>query len=314
MEQIDDSIPEEQKARLSISDARLPYQSRFTTDFDLIQCLGKGGFGVVFESKHKIDDCKYAVKRIILPEKKESRDRVMREVKTLAQCEHKNIVRYFHTWVESPPPGWQEIEDKHLFSRINSTSIDIDFTEDSSSILHHRKSTSTSTNKHISDNLRAPVKKQLSVIEDESSSIQFKDSKGLSGGDQLWSNDDSLCVAKNHYSESIDDSFIVFQNSDNSKSITSYNNKSVTTSIPKRKKRVSSLSENEIKPVEVGPIMEKMYLYIQMQLCRKQSLKEWLQENTLEARKGEIIPIFKQIVDGVEYVHMKGLIHRDLKV
>lgn len=71
------------------------FQSRFLSDFDLERCLGKGGFGVVFEAKNKLDDCKYAVKRITLPNKKESRERVMREVKTLANCEHQNIVRYF---------------------------------------------------------------------------------------------------------------------------------------------------------------------------------------------------------------------------
>lgn len=50
-----------------------------------------------------------------------------------------------------------------------------------------------------------------------------------------------------------------------------------------------------------------------MQLCQKQSLKEWLTFNNLCARQNRIIPIFEQIVDAVQYVHLKGLIHRDLK-
>lgn len=69
--------------------------SRFQSDFDMMRCLGRGGFGVVFEAKNKLDDCRYAIKRITLPNKEESRARVMREVKTLANCEHQNIVRYF---------------------------------------------------------------------------------------------------------------------------------------------------------------------------------------------------------------------------
>jgi hypothetical protein len=32
----------------------------------------------------------------------------MREVKILAKLDHKNIVRYFNTWLERPPAGWQE--------------------------------------------------------------------------------------------------------------------------------------------------------------------------------------------------------------
>jgi len=44
--------------------------------------------------------------------RQESRDRMMREVKALAKLEHINIVRYFNTWLECPPPGWQEEQDK----------------------------------------------------------------------------------------------------------------------------------------------------------------------------------------------------------
>lgn len=32
-----------------------------------MDCLGKGGYGVVFKAKNKIDDCNYAIKRIALP-------------------------------------------------------------------------------------------------------------------------------------------------------------------------------------------------------------------------------------------------------
>ena len=33
----------------------------------MLEVLGKGGFGVVFETKNKVDECHYAVKRIGLP-------------------------------------------------------------------------------------------------------------------------------------------------------------------------------------------------------------------------------------------------------
>ena len=79
--------------------------SRYVSDFESVKCLGKGGFGVVFEAKNKIDDIHYAVKRIRLPKIEEAKKKVMREVKCLAKLDHKNIVRYFNTWLEKPPQG-----------------------------------------------------------------------------------------------------------------------------------------------------------------------------------------------------------------
>jgi serine/threonine protein kinase len=59
----------------------------------------------------------------------------------------------------------------------------------------------------------------------------------------------------------------------------------------------------------------KSYLYIQMQLCRRETLKDWLCASTNEPRSSEVIwDMFGQIVSAVEYVHDSGLMHRDLKV
>ncbi|KAJ8316798.1 hypothetical protein KUTeg_004702 [Tegillarca granosa] len=90
------------------------YVSRYKTDFEHVQCLGKGGFGIVFEARNKVDDCHYAVKRISLPNRETAKEKVMREVKALAKLDNIGIVRYFHAWVESPPLGWQEEQDKQL--------------------------------------------------------------------------------------------------------------------------------------------------------------------------------------------------------
>lgn len=40
---------------------------RYKTDFEQLQVLGKGGFGIVFEARNKVDECCYAIKRITLP-------------------------------------------------------------------------------------------------------------------------------------------------------------------------------------------------------------------------------------------------------
>ncbi|CAN2391810.1 regulation of hematopoietic stem cell proliferation, partial [Pristimantis euphronides] len=57
-------------------------------------------------------------------------------------------------------------------------------------------------------------------------------------------------------------------------------------------------------------------LFIQMELCEKGSLKDWIKNRNLQNKvnKSECFKIFRQIIEGVRYIHSKKLIHRDLKV
>lgn len=332
-------IPRMSHRSLSESHPIDGFTSRFQSDFDLVQCLGKGGFGVVFESKNKLDDCNYAIKRIILPNKQESKDRVMREVKTLANCEHQNIVRYFQAWVETPPSGWQEQKDRvWLECDALSTSIEIDSptTEAPPSELFTGKNRETKLNSwmldlktnecmNFDDEIRKTKFSNNDSSDDSDSFIQFKDEE----------------LSNSVFENSADDSFeIKFQNSNqnsiNNNSIwSSDKNSDHIISIAPNHKRVKELSIEDSDSLPVTPFKKthrrplsldltsrgnvieapvtKMYLYIQMQLCRKQCLRDWLRENDLAMRQEHIIPIFEQIVGAVEYVHLKGLIHRDLK-
>lgn len=67
---------------------------------------------------------------------------------------------------------------------------------------------------------------------------------------------------------------------------------------------------------QLQPSSPKVYLYIQMQLCRKENLKDWMNRRcSLEDREhGVCLHIFLQIAEAVEFLHSKGLMHRDLKV
>lgn len=55
------------------------------------------------------------------------------------------------------------------------------------------------------------------------------------------------------------------------------------------------------------------YLFIQMELCKKESLEDWLWSTKTDRLHAEVMSIFKQIMDAVKYVHSKGMMHRDLK-
>ena len=59
-------------------------------------------------------------------------------------------------------------------------------------------------------------------------------------------------------------------------------------------------------PVKVFPVQEaKMFLYIQMQLCRKESLREWLRVHVVHRDPFQILHKFNEIVKAVEYVHLQ---------
>lgn len=387
------------------SDATNEFESRFQNEFDLLQCLGKGGFGVVFEVKNKLDEGNYAVKRIALPRNVQSRERVMREVKTLANCDHQNIVRYFHSWVESPPPGWQDVEDKKWLDRCAlSHSIDIESpsSEEPTSnrfgangICHSSFTTHSYKKEHLNSIISDLHTNECVNFDEIIRKTNFNENKhnGNIGVDD--DEDDSFIVfaseANEHSnadeSNDLENSYDYGETDTTNSSRLEHessieksngNARKKKTLLDRRaqfqefgeKKRCSSMSENVSKQnatshefsVDINQLNSKCdvisekpsdastsvfkkthrrplsldltsggsvkvdvlpelrtslpasYLYIQMQLCRKQSLKDWLLENDTTMRANQSLAIFKQIVEGVEYVHLKGLIHRDLKV
>lgn len=64
----------------------------------------------------------------------------------------------------------------------------------------------------------------------------------------------------------------------------------------------------------------KKCLYIQMELCDTKTLRHWIDERNKKKssqnskRRLESLNIVQQMVSGIEYIHSKNLIHRDLKV
>ena len=85
-----------------------------------------------------------------------------------------------------------------------------------------------------------------------------------------------------------------------------------------RKSVAHKSSEVQVKGGKGGDGVEgggKVYLYIVMQLCQRESLKSWLRSTSASQQRTRNVSlkIFKEICSGVEYVHYQGLIHRDLK-
>lgn len=85
------------------------FGSRYTQDFEEMGILGKGGYGIVYQCRHKLDGVIYAVKKVPVSESRRQQilirgqpeiDDLLSELRTLAQLDHPNIVRYFNGWLD----------------------------------------------------------------------------------------------------------------------------------------------------------------------------------------------------------------------
>lgn len=159
----------------------MPTVSRFTSEFEPLEHLGKGAFGSVYKVKDKQLKIEYAVKIGCYKEKS------LREVRTLSDLFHRNIVRYYTFWMQDTGYEW-DLRDSY-------------------------------------------------------------------------------------------DSYASSHTADNP---------------------------------------ETKFLYIQMELCAKNTLRDWIDEKNKESvqnlkRREESLRIAQEIVCGVEYIHSRNHIHRDLK-
>ncbi|KAF9934788.1 hypothetical protein FBU30_000082 [Linnemannia zychae] len=75
--------------------------TRYKHDFVEICKLGKGGFASVFKARNKLDGIEYAIKKIRLRGGAKLRyEKIFREIKFLARLDHKNVIRYYSSWLE----------------------------------------------------------------------------------------------------------------------------------------------------------------------------------------------------------------------
>lgn len=228
------------------------------------------------------------MKRICTSSDERAERKVLREAQALAKLDHPGIVRYYQSWVERPPLGWQETKDfqnDHLKDYISGS----DFSQ-------NRTNTETARIVNFSSKLMSSF---TFSREEERSDSNFE----VEFSPKYISN---TKYSNNNISDSIS---IVFEESCNSK------DDNVLPNVRNRK-NVDESTEAESKTSFKNSVSKlpspKNYIYIQMQLCVKKNLADWLFSRDV-IDKEESFGIFYQIVSAVEYIHSNGFIHRDLK-
>jgi hypothetical protein len=107
-------------------------RSDFITDYAEQGVIGKGGYGTVYKVHNHLDNCQYAIKKILISSQKLQKfretaqvDALLAELRTLARLNHKNIVRYYHGWIETPDSqlgGAAQVPQRLLLTAGNQSS------------------------------------------------------------------------------------------------------------------------------------------------------------------------------------------------
>ncbi|KAL2078192.1 hypothetical protein ACEWY4_025877 [Coilia grayii] len=297
--------------------------SRYLSEFEEVSALGKGSYGKVFKVLNKLDGQHYAVKKILIRNvTREDCVKVLREVKVLSSLQHPNIVGYHTAWMEHVQPAtnnqWPKesllksslpaLEDQRPSQRYQEESSGC---SNGSSIVFEGSECTRNSMPDGSNSLA-----NLSLVagaagEETSKAVCAKVSRNpdnyvpcvylgqpalASAACPVMSWDSSALSEEDNKEEMNNNSYLDVD---------------------------SSQQWAERQPREV---QFHLMLYIQMQLCES-SLKDWIQERNSKPKEElahgadahrskdteQLFCIFRKILEGVQYIHSRGIMHRDLK-
>ncbi|XP_059180368.1 eukaryotic translation initiation factor 2-alpha kinase 1 isoform X2 [Centropristis striata] len=296
--------------------------SRYVSEFEEMVRLGKGSYGNVFKVKNKLDGQYYAVKKILI--KQVSKDdcmKVLREVKVLSSLLHVNVVGYHTAWMEHvqpathpepvlpalESPGQQDTSDESPDS--NSASSSIVF----QSLSQAPTDTSDKEPPGDAESVKAlvPTKEAGQVVCPKTMRRLPKNYVPCVFLGQRGPPKSSKCPATGW------DSSVLLEEESSRSSIELNNNSYVDKEFQQWADKQTTKPSKEVQ--------FHLMLYIQMQLCER-SLKDWISERNSKPREEQTsrcpyagvdtehtLSMLRKILEGVEYIHSRGIMHRDLK-
>uniref|UniRef100_UPI0037E8D741 eukaryotic translation initiation factor 2-alpha kinase 1 n=1 Tax=Semicossyphus pulcher TaxID=241346 RepID=UPI0037E8D741 len=287
--------------------------SRYLGEFEETCRLGKGSYGNVYKVTNKLDGQCYAVKKILI--KKVSKDdcmKVLREVKVLSSLQHVNVVGYHTAWMEHVQPA--------TYADSLVPALESPGPQDSSDESPDHSSSSSIVFQSLS---QAPPEapdppepqpvKALVPTQEKGQVVCPKTMRRLPENyvpcvflGQRGPMNASKCPATD-WSSSAQEEI--------SRSSIELNNNSCLD-----KERHEKCKTKPSKEVQFH-----LMLYIQMQLCER-SLKDWISDRNNKPKDEQTsrcpywcvdaeptLSLLRRILEGVEYIHSRGIMHRDLK-
>ncbi|XP_040575688.1 eIF-2-alpha kinase GCN2 [Lepeophtheirus salmonis] len=279
--------------------------SRLNDEFELISHIGKGGFGEVIKVKNRLDGQTYAIKKIKLnPRDKSVTKKIMREVKLLSRLNHENVVRYYNSWMEVATLE----ADSDSEGDDSQSNNGVEVTDSSSSFLslsrRKRKDASSpfKTPQDINQDFSLSYSShQFPVYDDDEEEVSSTHPE-LSGDADELSDDEVFGTSFLPHSwgeEDDDDEDIVFED--------------VSFEPSREGNNVVVKSEKKLNPTLIDKsIVMSQFLYIQMELCDKQTLRNAIDKDLFKDTK-RVWRMFREIIEGLLHIHSQGMIHRDLK-
>lgn len=321
------SMPRQQLALTSDEvDGR---QGRYMYDFEEIEEIAQGGFGIVCKAKKRMDGYVYAIKKI--PFKYYNHKllkQILREVEVLAQLSHPHVVAYKTAWIENMPV----VTVTEGLSTVDSWQSTIPLSSSSCTDGNSLGPTCHSSYQQVLEDgagLPKPLLQRSSSLlaeSDNSSCVTngWRDGhcaslQEPSDMDIVFASGDSLFSKTEFYTR-------VRHNSKSDSEVrrsatnTFEHSGRKTSSDKSSSRRLETAREHAFELLNASNVGG--VLYIQMELCSG-NLSDWLASRNQRLQTGgsencsvnieEALAIFKQILKGVQYIHSQGLIHRDLK-
>ncbi|KAF8428685.1 kinase-like domain-containing protein [Tirmania nivea] len=264
--------------------------SRYANDFSEVGRLGKGGFGEVVKARNRLDGRMYAIKKITQTHG-HSLTEVLSEVMLLSRLNHQYVVRYFTAWLEDDYYG-------HSLPNMEGTSTDEEVVifeddetgsesqEDEEGEIDFSRHTDTGGGlDFISDSGYPKIQFGYGSDDEESEEEEQEEQEGEDDSEKEEGEDEDGDGSEGETASAL-------SKSDRGKKL--------------------KVEQKKSKAERKGLGKGKVTLYIQMELCQRQTLRDLLQHD-LHLRVDECWRLLRQILEGLAHVHGLGIIHRDLK-